>query len=178
MARRGGIVGKVFIDTSKSARNPKVVRPIVWDISRFTVRCWRRSALSPARRRGMPVWSLWGEFDMTNADGLKAFRDAVNQAAHESNKISEGRSAASSARLRAAGPTHAGDRSRCRAGHRDPEGWEAGDPRGNADGCARARPSGSDENLHGGSRRWCRPHPGRDPGYSSKPEPGRRLRGL
>ncbi|HSV66140.1 MAG TPA: recombinase family protein, partial [Mycobacteriales bacterium] len=106
LARRGVPVGEVFKDNSKSAWNPKVVRPDwdrlmrrlesgvsggVWvlDLTRWTRKVLEGERLLELASRGVRVWSHSGEYDLTTADGRKAFRDAVVTAAAESDKISE-----------------------------------------------------------------------------------------
>ena len=42
-----------------------------------------------AAERGMRVWSLTGEYDLTTADGRRHFREDMVSAASESDKMSE-----------------------------------------------------------------------------------------
>jgi len=105
--RRGGVVGRVFKrDNSKSAWNPKVVRPDwlelmerlesgdsagVWvlDLTRFTRKPKEGEWLIEVAQEGVLVWSQSLEFNLLTADGRAAFRDAMTKAAYESDKISE-----------------------------------------------------------------------------------------
>ena len=104
--RRGGLVGQVFKDNSLSAWNPRVARPewdemmtrlesgaangvMVYDVSRYTRKVMEGERLVEAANNGARVWSLSGEYNLTSADGRAQFRDAVKDAAKESDKISE-----------------------------------------------------------------------------------------
>jgi DNA invertase Pin-like site-specific DNA recombinase len=139
-------VGKIFKDNSKSAWNPKVVRKDweelmrrleagasdgVWvlDLTRFSRKVIEGERLVEAARRGRLVWSQAGEYNLTTADGRKAFRDAMAAAAAESDKISE-RSRRGKRRLARRGVNPIGS-----PGFGmprwlpKPDGWEKGDPR-------------------------------------------------
>lgn len=106
LARRGARRGEVFKDNSLSAWNPKVERPewealmrrlesgssngvIVYDLTRFSRKPREGERLVDLADRGLRVWALSGEYDLMTADGRKQFRDAMNAAAYESDKISE-----------------------------------------------------------------------------------------
>jgi DNA invertase Pin-like site-specific DNA recombinase len=146
VAARGGQVGKVFRDDSTSAWNPKVRRPDwdalmarlesgacdgVWvlDVTRFSRKVMEGERLVEAARRGRRVWSASGGYNLSTADGRKAFRDAMVTAAAESDKIAE--------------RTRRGRRRKAKRGVRiaktrgfgtprwepKPAGWEKGDPR-------------------------------------------------
>jgi site-specific DNA recombinase len=75
------------------------------------------------------VWAQSGEYDLTTADGRKQFRDAMNAAAYESDKISE-RVKRGKLRRARKGRHHGGARSYAMPGYLPaPEGWERGDVR-------------------------------------------------
>jgi DNA invertase Pin-like site-specific DNA recombinase len=144
--RRGVPVGRVFKDNSKSAWNPNVVRPDwnllmhrlesgasggVWvlDLTRWTRKVLEGERLLELARSGIRVLSNSGEYDLTTADGRKAFRDAITTAAAESDKISE-RSRRGKARRAKKGRLNGGVRGFGMPGfYPKPEGWEPGDPR-------------------------------------------------
>lgn len=143
---RGGTVGEVFRDNSKSAWNPRVVRPqweqlmrrleagvsdgmIVWDLTRFSRKVMEGERLIELADRGVQVWAQSGSYDLTTADGKRHFRDDMVTAAAESDKISE--------RVRR-GKRRRARRGRLAGGQRGyampgwlpaPPGWEPGDPR-------------------------------------------------
>ncbi len=106
IAARGAVVGEVFKDNSLSAWNPKVVRPnwdrlmarlesgasdgvMVYDLFRFSRKIMEGERLVELAARGIRVWALAGEYDLTTADGRRHFREAMVAAAAESDKISE-----------------------------------------------------------------------------------------
>jgi DNA invertase Pin-like site-specific DNA recombinase len=144
--RRGGQVGERFKDNSLSAWNPRVVRQSwdsmmarlesdasdgvwIYDVSRFTRKPIEGERLIQVAAAGKRVWSNSGEYDLTSADGRAAFRDAVNKAAAESDKISERVGGAKRRKARR------GRNPGCTRGfgmpgwEPTPLGWEEGDPR-------------------------------------------------
>jgi DNA invertase Pin-like site-specific DNA recombinase len=145
--RRGGVLGRVFKkDNSKSAWNPKVVRPDwlelmaglesgvsdgVWvlDLTRFTRKPAEGERLIEAAQSGVLVWSQSVDYNLLTADGRAAFRDAMNKAAHESDKISE-RSRRGKRRKGRSGIWVFGSRGYAMPRFAPtPAGWEMGDPR-------------------------------------------------
>jgi DNA invertase Pin-like site-specific DNA recombinase len=146
LERRGIPVGEVFKDNSKSAWNPKVERPDwdvlmhrlesgvsggVWvlDLTRWTRKVMEGERLVQLAARGVRVMSNSGEYDLTTADGRKAFRDAIVTAASESDKISE-RTRRGKARRAKRGRSNGGTRGFGMPGNLPkPDGWEPGDPR-------------------------------------------------
>jgi site-specific DNA recombinase len=146
LERRGVPVGRVFKDNSKSAWNPKIVRPEwnqlmerlesgasggVWvlDLTRWTRKVMEGERLLTLAASGVRVWSGGGEYDLTTADGRKAFRDAIVAAAAESDKISE-RSRRGRRRRAKQGRLGGGTRGYGLPGFLPtPPGWEKGDPR-------------------------------------------------
>jgi hypothetical protein len=79
--------------------------------------------------RGVRVWALAGEYDLTTADGRRHFREAMVAAAGESDKISE-RVKRGKLRRARRGPRHGGGRGYAHPGIAPaPPGWEPGDPR-------------------------------------------------
>ena len=145
VAERGGTVGKVFEDPSLSGWNPRTVRPnfdalmlrlesgesdgvAVYDLTRFSRKVSEGERLLAVAERGLEVWTAWGSHDLTTADGIKAFRDAMTGAAHESNKISE-RSSEGKRRKAVRGRSNATRRPFGMAGNLPkPVGWQPGDP--------------------------------------------------
>jgi site-specific DNA recombinase len=144
--RRGFELGETFRDDSLSAWNPKVRRlkweqmmrrletgesdgVWVYDLTRFSRKPIEGERLIEAAQRGARVLSRSMEYDLTTADGRSAFRDAMNKAATESDKISE--------------RVKRGKKRRARKGHHaggqrgygmpgleaKPKGWQKGDPR-------------------------------------------------
>jgi len=104
--RRGAALGRIFKDPSKSAWNPRVVRPEwdalmrrlesgesdgvwVYDLTRFSRKILEGERLVELAARGLRVWSQSGEYDLATADGRAHFREAMVAAARESDKISE-----------------------------------------------------------------------------------------
>lgn len=143
---RGAVVGEVFTDNSKSAWNPKVVRPDwnrmmerlesgdsdgvwVYDSFRFSRKVIEGERLVKAADRGIRVWSYSGEYDLQTADGRRHFREDMVAAAAESDKISE-RVRRGKLRRARKGRRHGGARAFAEDGWLPkPEGWEPGDPR-------------------------------------------------
>ncbi|MCA1674676.1 MAG: recombinase family protein, partial [Actinobacteria bacterium] len=95
---RGAQVGEVHIDSGRSAWNPRVQRPawerlmcrleagsaggvVVFDMARFS----RRPIEG---EQGLVVLDSEGEYDLTTANGRKTFRDQLNAAAYESDRLS------------------------------------------------------------------------------------------
>lgn len=106
LERRGATLGRTFRDPSKSAWNPRVVRPEwdalmrrleagesdgvwVYDLTRFSRKILEGERLVELAARGLRVWSQSGEYDLATADGRAHFREAMVAAARESDKISE-----------------------------------------------------------------------------------------
>jgi len=145
LIRRRARRGEVFKDNSLSAWNPRVVRPqwealmrrlesgafdgvIVYDLTRFSRKPREGERLVDVADRGLRVWALSGEYDLTTADGRKQFRDAMKAAAYESDKISE-RVKRGKLRRARKGRVHGGGRSYGMPGNAPrPPGWEPGDP--------------------------------------------------
>jgi DNA invertase Pin-like site-specific DNA recombinase len=105
IAERGARVGEVHVDNGRSAWNPRVHRPgwdrlmtrlesgaaggvIVFDLARFSRRPIEGERLIAAAERGLLVLDSEGEYDLTSASGKKAFRDQLNTAAYESDRLS------------------------------------------------------------------------------------------
>jgi site-specific DNA recombinase len=146
VVRRGGIVGKIHMDVSLSAWRKGVVRPdwialmerlasgacdgfIVWDINRFSRKVMEGEQLVELGAGGTLVWSLYGAYDLTTADGRSQFRDAVQKAAYESDKNSE-RTKEGKRRKAERGRSNGTKRAfGCPGLGPKPEGWEPGDPR-------------------------------------------------
>jgi site-specific DNA recombinase len=144
--RRGAEVGRAFRDNSLSAWRPGVVRPEwdelmarlesgesdgvwVYDLTRFSRKVAEGERLVELAARGIRVWAMAGEYDLTTADGRRAFREAMVAAAAESDKISERVKRGKLRRARKGRPTNAA-RSYAMPGYL-PLGkdWEPGDPR-------------------------------------------------
>ncbi len=136
----------MFKDNSLSAWNPKVVRPewnqlmarletgasdgvMVYDLTRFSRKIGEGERLVELDARGLRVWALAGEYDLTTADGRRHFREAMVAAAGESDKISE-RVKRGKVRRARKGRHHGGGRPYAMPGNEPaPPGWEIGDPR-------------------------------------------------
>jgi DNA invertase Pin-like site-specific DNA recombinase len=105
ITERGAQVGKVHTDEGRSAWNPRVRRPgwdvlmarlesgatggvVVFDLARFSRRPIEGERLIAAAERGLLVLDSEGEYDLTSASGKKAFRDQLNAAAYESDRLS------------------------------------------------------------------------------------------
>lgn len=106
VADRGAKVGKVFDnDRGRSAWNPRVKRPdwdelmerletglsngvVVFDLARFSRRPIEGERLIAAAERGLLILDSEDEYDLTSASGKKAFRDQLNTAAYESDRLS------------------------------------------------------------------------------------------
>ncbi len=93
LAERGADAGEVFKDNSLSAWKPNVVRKdwealmgrlesgasdgvIVYDLTRFSRKIREGERLVELAAKGIRVWSLSGEYDLTTADGRRHFREA------------------------------------------------------------------------------------------------------
>jgi site-specific DNA recombinase len=102
---RGAQVGEVHIDSGRSAWNPRVKRPdwerlmsrleagatggvVVFDMARFSRRPIEGERLILVAERGLVVLDSEGEYDLTTANGRKTFRDQLNAAAYESDRLS------------------------------------------------------------------------------------------
>jgi site-specific DNA recombinase len=102
---RGAQVGEVHVDSGRSAWNPRVKRPawerlmsrleagatggvVVFDMARFSRRPIEGERLILAAERGLVVLDSEGEYDLTTANGRKTFRDQLNAAAYESDRLS------------------------------------------------------------------------------------------
>jgi DNA invertase Pin-like site-specific DNA recombinase len=105
IAEREAQVGQVHIDSGRSAWNPRVERPdwerlmsrleagatggvVVFDMARFSRRPIEGERLILAAEQGLVVLDSEGEYDLTTANGRKAFRDQLNAAAYESDRLS------------------------------------------------------------------------------------------
>ncbi|MCA1707188.1 MAG: recombinase family protein [Actinobacteria bacterium] len=105
IGERGAQVGEVHIDSGRSAWNPRVRRPdwerlmsrleagatggvVVFDMARFSRRPIEGERLILAAERGLVVLDSEGEYDLTTANGRKNFRDQLNAAAYESDRLS------------------------------------------------------------------------------------------
>ena len=103
--QRGATVGEVLIDSGRSAWNPRVKRKdwdqlmqrlesgvtdgvVVFDLARFSRRPIEGERLITAAERGLLVLDSEDEYDLTSASGKKAFRDQLNTAAYESDRLS------------------------------------------------------------------------------------------
>jgi site-specific DNA recombinase len=101
----GRQIGEVHVDSGRSAWNPRVRRPgwdrlmarlesgatggvIVFDLARFSRRPIEGERLITAAENGFLVLDSEGEYDLTSANGKKAFRDQVSGAAYESDRLS------------------------------------------------------------------------------------------
>ncbi|WP_163507677.1 recombinase family protein [Fodinicola acaciae] len=102
---RDATVGEVFVDSGRSAWNPRVKRKdwdklmrrledgesdgvVVFDLARFSRRPIEGERLITAAERGLLVLDSEDEYDLTTASGKKAFRDQLNTAAYESDRLS------------------------------------------------------------------------------------------
>jgi DNA invertase Pin-like site-specific DNA recombinase len=105
IVERGAQVGEVHVDSGRSAWNPHVKRPdwerlmsrleagatgggVVFDMARFSRRPIEGERLILAAERGLVVLDSEGEYDLTTANGRKTFRDQLNAAAYESDRLS------------------------------------------------------------------------------------------
>ncbi|MGW4717825.1 recombinase family protein [Nocardia sp. NPDC004260] len=101
----GATVGEVHVDDGRSAWNPNVKRPswdrlmarlesgetggvVVFDMARFSRRPIEGERLILAAERGLVVLDSEGEYDLETANGRKTFRDQLNAAAYESDRLS------------------------------------------------------------------------------------------
>jgi len=102
---RGARPGEVHVDSGRSAWNPRVRRPawerlmsrletgatggvVVFDMARFSRRPIEGERLIVAAEQGLVVLDSEGEYDLTTANGRKTFRDQLNAAAYESDRLS------------------------------------------------------------------------------------------
>lgn len=98
-------VGETLYDNSKSAWNEKVKRPdwekamqrmeqgvsggvIVFDMARWSRKPKDGERLIEAAKRGLLVLDSEDAYDLTTANGRKTFRDHLNAAAYESDRLS------------------------------------------------------------------------------------------
>ncbi|MQA05005.1 MAG: hypothetical protein GEV07_20545 [Streptosporangiales bacterium] len=105
VAERGAVVGEVHIDSGRSAWNPNVKRPdwdrlmerlesgatggvVVFDLERLSRRPIEGERLIAAAERGLVVLDSEGEYDLTTANGKKAFREQLVSAAYYSDRLS------------------------------------------------------------------------------------------
>ncbi|MFI2473066.1 recombinase family protein [Nocardia xishanensis] len=105
VAEHGATVGEVFIDQGRSAWNPRVRRKawqslmerlesgatggvVVFDMARFSRRPIEGERLILAAEKGLVILDSEGEYDLSTANGRKAFRDQLNAAAYESDRLS------------------------------------------------------------------------------------------
>lgn len=102
---RGAGVGKVHVDSGRSAWNPRVHRPgwdelmrrlesgatggvVVFDLARFSRRPIEGERLIATAELGLIVLDSEGEYDLTSASGKKHFREQLVGAAYESDRLS------------------------------------------------------------------------------------------
>jgi DNA invertase Pin-like site-specific DNA recombinase len=146
IAERGARVGKVFVDPSLSAWKRGVIRPhwvdlmgrlesgqadgvMFYDVTRFSRKIIEGERLVEAAERGMRVWSLGGEYDLTTADGRRHFREDMVHAASESDKLSQRIKDGKKRRVRK-GKLPSGQRGYgMQRLAPKPDGWNADDPR-------------------------------------------------
>jgi site-specific DNA recombinase len=98
-------VGEVHVDNSKSAWNQRILRPgweammtrlesgvagglIVFDLARFARRPIDGERLIRIAERGIIVLDSESQYDLTSANGKKTFREHLNAAAYESDRLS------------------------------------------------------------------------------------------
>jgi DNA invertase Pin-like site-specific DNA recombinase len=146
VAERGARVGQVFIDPSLSAWKRNVVRPdwdklmarlesgaadgvIFYDVTRFSRKILEGERLVEAAERGIRVWSLTGEYNLTTADGRRHFREAMVAAAGESDKIAERVAHGKVRRARKGRPAGSARGFGMPGLAPKSAGWEPGDPR-------------------------------------------------
>src|ERR1039457_3107628 len=146
VAERGARVGQVFIDPSLSAWKRNVVRPdwdklmarlesgaadgvIFYDVTRFSRKILEGERLVEAAERGIRVWSLPGEYNLTTADGRRHFREAMVAAAGESDKIAERVAHGKVRRARKGRPAGSARGFGMPGLAPKSAGWEPGDPR-------------------------------------------------
>ncbi|WP_084161095.1 recombinase family protein [Nocardia sp. BMG51109] len=101
----GARVGETHVDSGRSAWNPRVRRRewerlmqrlesgatggvVVFDMARFSRRPIEGERLILAAERGLVVLDSEGEYDLSTANGRKSFRDQLNAAAYESDRLS------------------------------------------------------------------------------------------
>lgn len=134
-------VGETFKDPFKSGWNPDVVRDEfkqliaravagqsdgiwVYDLTRFTRKPAEGEPLLTLANKGFIILSEDGEYDLSRADGRKRFRDALSQAAYESDKISERTRRGKRKKAERRGLSNAARRAFGRPGFQPrPEGW-------------------------------------------------------
>jgi hypothetical protein len=144
--RRGALVGKVFKDTSLSAWDRNVVRPdwnelmaraesgasdgmMFFNVSRFSRKIIEGERLLDIARRGLLVWTIHGDYDLTTQRGRSQFRDDMKDAETESELISE-RTTTGKRRKAQTGRSNASWRAFGSPGYPvNPPGWRPGDPR-------------------------------------------------
>jgi DNA invertase Pin-like site-specific DNA recombinase len=102
---RGALVGETLSDPGRSAWNPRAKRPgwdelmrrlevgetggaVVFDLARFSRRPAEGERLIAAAERGLIILDSEGEYDLTSASGKKHFREQMNSAAYESDRLS------------------------------------------------------------------------------------------
>jgi DNA invertase Pin-like site-specific DNA recombinase len=146
LERRGAVLGEAFRDNSLSAWQPGVVRPEwetlmrrletgasqgvwVYDLTRFSRKVIEGERLVELAAKGIRVWAMAGEYDLTTADGRRHFRESMVAAAAESDKISE-RVKRGKLRRARKGRHHGGGRGYGMPGNQRPgPNWEPGDAR-------------------------------------------------
>ena len=144
--RRGATVGKIFKDTSLSAWDRNVVRPqwnelmaraeagasdgmMFYNVSRFSRKIIEGERLLDIARRGLLVWSIYGDYDLTTQRGRSQFRDDMKDAETESELISE-RTTDGKRRKAQTGRSNASWRAFGSPGYPvNPPDWRPGDPR-------------------------------------------------
>ena len=104
LTERGLPAGEVRVDDGRSAWNPRVRRDgwdaimtrlesgesggcIVYDLSRFSRRPKDGERLIDAAERGLLILDSESEYDLTQPNGKKQFRDALNAAAYYSDDL-------------------------------------------------------------------------------------------
>ena len=105
IAERGARIGEIHVDGGRSAWNPRVRRPgwdrlmarlesgatggvVVFDLARFSRRPIEGERLITLAENGLLVLDSEDEYDLTSANGKKAFRDQLAGAAYESDRLS------------------------------------------------------------------------------------------
>lgn len=139
--QRGHIVGATFKDPFKSGWRKDVRRANfdacvaravagtsngiwVYDLTRFTRKPHEGEPLLNLADRGFIIISEDGEYDLSRAEGRKRYRDALAQAAYESDKISERSRLGKRRKAHVRGLSNAGRRGFGESGYAPrPEGW-------------------------------------------------------
>jgi hypothetical protein len=105
LQERGMPEGKTHVDDGRSAWNPRVRRPgwdelmtrletreaagvVVYELSRFSRRPMEGERLIALAESGLAILDSESEYDLTQPNGKKAFRDHLNSAAYYSDDLS------------------------------------------------------------------------------------------